>query len=214
MPKKNDSYASRSERRKNKGFDRFLNWAIGIVVVLIVLIGGYLLFNILHSPDTEASTTSTNNKSHEAKSDDTQDKAKSDSEAKGTESQDDSENVVPNDASQNPDDGSSATDSDDQSNEDSGGGPKGPWKPIGTTQSEPHQTNYDEGSVDWNERVKALSYATGISEEDMTLIWLGNGGAPDKSLGKVKDKQTGKIYDVILQWVKDKGWKPISVDPE
>jgi len=221
MPKKDDFGLSRSSRKKEQRFDRFLNWAIVVVVVCILVVGGYLLVSILNTPDqpaAEKQQTTQNNGS-----------AKENDSAKDTESTKQNDDQVTNDDETNNNDNNAVTE-DDQSSENqdddasktdegsydtSDGGPSGPWNPIGTTQSEPHTKSYDMRSVDWKEQVKALSYATGIPEDQMTVKWLGNGGAPDKSLGKVYAKQdSSKVYDVIIQWVPNQGWQPISVNVE
>jgi len=215
MADKDDrSFSSRSSRKHKSSFDRFLNWAIGVVIALIVVIGGYLLINILHSP----SDTVSNQHMTSSKSGGKHDKAGK-HQSKDKSNKDGSQ--VIDDQSQR--DGSQSSDNDSTTGDDGGtstdgteNGPAltGPWKPIGTSQSEPHTTDYTEGSVDWNERIKAMSIATGISEDDMVIVWLGNGGAPDKSLGKVHAKGDNKTYDVSLQWVTAKGWQPLSVTEE
>ncbi|GGE43102.1 putative membrane protein YrrS [Pullulanibacillus camelliae] len=214
MAKEDKSFSSRSSRRQKSSFDRFLNWAIGIVVALIVVIGGYLLINILNSPSDTASTQNATTKSEEKHKTAGENSSKDKSDKDNTQATDDQNQG--DDSQVSDDDSTTSDDSDSTTDEDAKNGPAltGPWKPIGTSQSEPHTTNYDQGSVDWNERVKAMSIATGISEGDMVVVWLGNGGAPDKSLGKVHAKGSNTTYDVLLQWVKNKGWKPLSVDEE
>ncbi|MGV3488141.1 MAG: DUF1510 family protein [Tuberibacillus sp.] len=218
MPKKDDFGLSRSSRKKEQRFDRFLNWAIAIVVVCILAVGGYLLVSILNSPDQPAAnahkTTATkaNSADKEKASKDNSNKEdnqaeKDDSDTTDSASSDDNSTTSPED------DGTADTGS--GSYDTSQGGPQGPWHPIGTQQAEPHQNSYDMGSVDWNEKVKALAYATGIPEDQMTVKWLGNGGAPDRSLGKVYSKQDpSKVYDVVIQWVTNEGWQPISINVE
>jgi cytoskeletal protein RodZ len=219
MPKKNDFGLSRSSRKKEQRLDRFLNWAIVIVVACILVVGGYLLVSILNTPDhptagsQKTKTTDVQSNKDNASKDKTN--KKDDQTAKDDTTSDSATQDGDTSDSSNQSDDSTATDVQDGNYDTSGGGPDGPWHPIGTTQSEPHQTNYDMGSVDWNERVTAMSYATGIPADQMTVKWLGNGGGPDKSLGKVYSKQDpSKVYDVLMQWVTDKGWEPISVTVE
>jgi len=207
--KDDESLSSRSSRKHKSRFDRFLNWAIGIVIVLIVVIGGYLLINILNSPSDTASKqnmTSSKSEGRHEKAEKHQHQRKDKSSIDSTQAV---EGQSQGESSQSSDSGSTTADG-----TENGPALTGPWKPIGTSQSEPHTTNYTEGSVDWNERVKAMSIATGISEDDMVVVWLGNGGAPDKSLGKVHAKGGNQTYDISLQWVTDKGWQPLSVTEE
>lgn len=87
------------------------------------------------------------------------------------------------------------------------------WKPVGTSQSGEHSAVYDESSADWNEMVQALSYATGLSQDNMTLWYLGNNNHdPQKSIGTVSSKSNKKKYRVFLEWVEGEGWKPSKVE--
>ena len=57
----------------------------------------------------------------------------------------------------------------------------------------------------------AISYATGVSKDHMTVLWLGNNGSPQDAKGKVLDKTNGKsIRSPSLE--RQKGWKPTKVE--
>ncbi|KIL44487.1 YrrS family protein [Jeotgalibacillus soli] len=88
------------------------------------------------------------------------------------------------------------------------------WKPIGTTQTGEHVSIYDESSVDWSEKVQAISYATGISEQEMTIWFIGNHEQhPQKSVGTVSPSNDASIkYRVYLEWVDQEGWKPVKME--
>lgn len=86
------------------------------------------------------------------------------------------------------------------------------WQPIGTSQSGTHTSSYDPNSVDWAEKVKALSYASGLSEDNMYIKFLGNGGSPQKSVGTITSKDESEKYRVYLEWVDGQGWKPTKVE--
>lgn len=83
------------------------------------------------------------------------------------------------------------------------------WKPVGTVQEGEHYNVYD--GVDWDEMVKAISYATGLSQDNMTIKFLGNNG-PNKSVGTVYSKNKEDIYRVYIEWVDNEGWKPTLVE--
>ena len=59
--------------------------------------------------------------------------------------------------------------------------------------------------------VQAITYGTGIEESNMTIVYLGNNG-PNKSVGTVKQKDTGQEYRVYIEWVDEKGWKPTLIE--
>ncbi|MGD6961850.1 DUF1510 family protein [Fictibacillus phosphorivorans] len=209
--KRNQRYESRLEKRKQ---NRFLNIAIGLVVLLIVVVA----FNLFSGDDNETASTNksnseettenneSNNRSIEMETDDSKSKANDED----SESQDKEESSAED---KDKADEEATEEEKTESETPEGGGPEGPWQPIGTSQTEPHTKTYDDGSQDWNEMVQALSYATSIPQDQMTIFWLGNGGGPDLSKGTVQSKADGKKYDVMLQWIPEKGWQPTSVTP-
>ena len=86
------------------------------------------------------------------------------------------------------------------------------WKPIGTTQTGNHVSQYDGTSVDWNEKKQALAYATGLPQESMIFLKIKNGGGPQKSIGIVSSRDSTEKYRVYLEWVDGAGWKPVKMD--
>jgi cytoskeletal protein RodZ len=87
------------------------------------------------------------------------------------------------------------------------------WKPVGTVQTGEHTPVYDETHVDWQEMRKAVSYATGLEESNMTLHWLGrNKTTGIGSFSIVSSKDNQQKYNVYLEWVDGEGWKPTKVE--
>lgn len=86
------------------------------------------------------------------------------------------------------------------------------WEPVGTSQSGNHASVYEKGSVDWNEKIQAISYATGLGEDNMYIMMVKNGGGPQKSIGVVQSKDQSQKYRVHLEWVDNEGWKPVKMD--
>jgi hypothetical protein len=84
------------------------------------------------------------------------------------------------------------------------------WQPIGTTQSEPHVTQFKKDSVDWKEMLDAISYATGLSQSDMIVWFIGNNG-PNKAVATISTKDKAQRYKVYIEWVENQGWKPTKV---
>ncbi|WNS74388.1 DUF1510 family protein [Bacillus sp. DTU_2020_1000418_1_SI_GHA_SEK_038] len=85
------------------------------------------------------------------------------------------------------------------------------WQPIGTSQSGEHTSVYDADSVDWAEMLQAISYATGVEKDNMTVWFLGNNGH-NKSVGTISSKDQQKKYRVYIKWVDGQGWKPEKVE--
>ncbi|MFX3616008.1 MAG: YrrS family protein [Sporolactobacillus sp.] len=79
---------------------------------------------------------------------------------------------------------------------------------------ENHQASYDKGSADWNAQIQAIAEATGIDQNQMTILWLGNGGSPNSSLARVAPKSaSNSVYVVHLvyqngKWQADNVRKP------
>ena len=86
------------------------------------------------------------------------------------------------------------------------------WKPVGTSQTGEHVSVYSEGHVDWNEKLKAIAYTTGLSADNMIVWIIQNGGGPQKSIGVVSSKNKEEKYRVYLQWVDGEGWKPEKME--
>ncbi|HHW36756.1 MAG TPA: DUF1510 family protein [Bacillales bacterium] len=86
------------------------------------------------------------------------------------------------------------------------------WAPVGTEQEGEHVTDFTKGSRDWEEMTQAVGSATGLSNDNMIVWWMGNGGASDKAVSTVSTKDKGTYYRVQLQWVNGSGWKPVKVE--
>ncbi|MED2045957.1 YrrS family protein [Bacillus thuringiensis] len=84
------------------------------------------------------------------------------------------------------------------------------WKPIGTEQGAKPDMKFKEGTVDWSEMKKAISYAVDVPESQLIFDFIGNNGN-NKAYGNVRDKQSNKKYKVNIDWVENQGWKPASV---
>ncbi|PFR47877.1 YrrS family protein [Bacillus cereus] len=84
------------------------------------------------------------------------------------------------------------------------------WKPIGTEQGAKPEMKFKEGTVDWSEMKKAISYAVDVPESQLIFDFIGNNGN-NKAYGNVRDRQSNKKYKVDIDWVENQGWKPVSV---
>jgi cytoskeletal protein RodZ len=85
------------------------------------------------------------------------------------------------------------------------------WKPVGTSQTGEHTPVYD--GVDWQEMLNAISYATGLDQNNMKVLWLGSDkSTTNASIGTVYSSDKQQKYTVYLQWVDGEGWKPTKVE--
>lgn len=83
----------------------------------------------------------------------------------------------------------------------------GEWPPIGTSQGEPHVTNYETASADRLEIKAATALALGIPESEVIENWIGNNGE-QRVTATITEASTGIIYKVYHTWVPGKGWQP------
>lgn len=180
------------ERHKQRRQNLILNSLIAVVFILIIVVGANLLKGPSNKNDVNVATTGDEIKQEDSHKEQKQE----DLQSEGTDDEDEGE--------------------DTQSDYNfSGGGPDGPWEPIGTKQTGEHVVQYKQDTLDWEEMEMALAYGAGIDRENMTVIWIGNGGSPQRAKGQVKDDhEQNKIYHVTIEWIDEQGWKPIQVEVE
>ncbi|WP_035390944.1 YrrS family protein [Bacillus sp. UNC125MFCrub1.1] len=216
---RNSRFEHRDKRRKA---NMVLNILIGIVVVLILVVASSLLIfnkpkdtNVADEPSKTAPASSENKQNSEEDVKDQKKDTSDDADAKKDDSSDKKDDTKKTDDEEEPNkdalkdatetDGGKTSDVDKTYENDN-------WEPVGTEQSGSHTATYDANSKDWKEMIKSMSYATGISEDQMTVIWLGNNGGPQDAKGTIRDKSTGERYRVEITWVDEKGWKPVKVE--
>ncbi|MGI8383259.1 DUF1510 family protein [Robertmurraya sp. P23] len=204
-------FNQRSKRRKT---NLILNGLIGIVLVLIIVVSGVIFLG----NDDKATTEKEQEQSVEASNEANEGEESSKEETEGSDSETDEEDSSTDSSSSNEDSSEEASSSDNEEAIVTEGGADSNvvrtivnpnWEPIGTSQTGEH-TNVYEG-LDWDEMVSAIEYATGLSEDNMTIKFLGNDGH-NKSKGTVFSKDRTQIYRVSIEWVDGEGWKPTLVE--
>ncbi|MEK4545137.1 YrrS family protein [Bacillus sp. FSL L8-0173] len=235
MSNKQSRFENRDKRRKA---NMVLNILIAIVSILIVVVAVSLFINSPSSDVNEKADTSqkqetpASGKTKQTSDEDIKDSKKdtaSDDDKKDKQDKDTSDSSSDSDSKK--DDDSSKSDDSSKKDSDSSDPFKGAkiteggsssdvektivnpkWKAVGTKQTGEHAATYDSSSEDWSEMLDAISYATGVSKDHMTVLWLGNNGSPQDAKGKVLDKTNGKKYQVTITWKDKKGWKPTKVE--
>lgn len=202
----------RSEKRaKRRKINRILNILIGIVLFLILFFGWKLLFSSsdqrvageIDNTQTEQQQPVTTNEEEEQVEETTTDTEPDTTSETEEESQ---ANEMESESSEH----EKVTQGDPASNvirsiENQA------WKPIGTNQSEPHTTVYDNGSTDRLEMERAISYATGVDQSNLIVWWLARNGE-DKVAATVATRDNEHIYRVYIDWVPNQGWKPTLIE--
>ncbi|MGG3030612.1 YrrS family protein [Bacillus stercoris] len=228
MSNNQSRYENRDKRRKA---NLVLNILIAIVSILIVVVAANLFINSPSSKDVskDSETTQKQESPASGKTEKKSDEDIKDSKKDTSDSEKDSEKSSDSDSDSKKDDSSSKKDDSDSDSAGDGlkdakvteGGSSSDvektyensdWKAVGTEQTGEHAATYDSSSQDWAEMLKAISYATDVSTDNMTVLWLGNNGSPQDAKGKILDKATGNKYQVTITWVDKKGWKPTKVE--
>lgn len=229
--KDTDPNYSRMDRKKrhNKN-NKFLNIMIGIVVVLILIVGATLIIGPKDEDKKDIATDNTdvadeNNEDSEDETGLTLEDVDEPDESDNQEAESDKGSEDDGGTSSS-DTGSSDEPADEEEEDQAGNVTIVPndeeiieqsivdssWQPIGTDQSGEHVSQYDAESTDYNEKKRAIAYATGFSEDELFYKRVKNGGGPQKSIGIVTTKDGSKIFRVYIEWIDEKGWKPVKMD--
>ena len=61
-------------------------------------------------------------------------------------------------------------------------------------------SSYDKGTTDREEMEKAMEYATGVSVDNMTVWWVGNGGIPNQNVvGTISTKDKSRNLSCVFR---------------
>ncbi|GMN98151.1 YrrS family protein [Parageobacillus thermoglucosidasius] len=196
-------FAQRAKRRK---INRILNAAIAVVVLLIIVVA-WNLFSDDGRPSEQTAKTQSKTE------------VKKDNDEKKVEVEINGQQENGEEGEQTDQEETSEAEQEEQEVIETPGAPGSniekeivnpAWQPIGTTQSEPHVTQFKKDSVDWKEMLDAVSYATGLSQSDMIVWFIGNNG-PNKAVATISTKDKTQYYKVYIEWVENQGWKPEKV---
>lgn len=212
----NNKLGTRTSKNKSKKKANLIyNIILGVVIIAIVLVASSIFLG--NDEDNIATEPETNNEQQAEADSNAKEEPKVEEEQAVVEEEDNAEDEIQTEEQAEGEGASleeetaedTETSEEEENNSDSAA--DGNWEPVGTQQTGEHTVNFTKGSVDWMEMEKALAYGAGIDQSDMTVWFLGNGGAPDKATGTISSKSSGTKYKVNIQWVDGQGWKPTSV---
>ncbi|MDD9147632.1 MULTISPECIES: YrrS family protein [unclassified Sporolactobacillus] len=190
-----NGFSSRVEMRKNKT-NRWLNWTVGIVSILILAVGCIILISVFSTSSADKTASQSNHSSVQSGTNSGTSNNSTSASSGGTGSDQVSNSESASSSASGTAASSSASSAASQSADES------------------HQASYDMGSADWNAQVKAIAGATGIDQGNMVILWLGNGGSSNSSLARVASKSAqSSVYVVHLiyqngKWQADQVQKP------
>ncbi|WP_280768573.1 YrrS family protein [Salipaludibacillus daqingensis] len=228
----------RTDMRKKKKMNTFLNISIGIVALLIVFIGGSLIFGgdsdeSAISNNVEENNSDNNNLDVESNEENESGDISIDSNANSSSNNEENESSESNvsetnnnneeneeneennnEENDNEENNNNENNENEEENQELSEPEDGEWAPIGTVQGENFSHDYGEGTVNREEMDQALSYATGLSDAEMT-VWQVRNGGNNTVIGTVsKHEDRFEPYKVVLSWVENEGWKPITVEKQ
>ncbi|WP_181315315.1 YrrS family protein [Salsuginibacillus halophilus] len=214
---------SRYDMRKQRKMNRLMNAAIAVVAALILFFAAQLFIFNGEDQVTEEDDSEETEELEESEDDETEEEASEEAdeedssgpeEAPDETNRDEDEDRIDEETDE---DQSEIRDEDEdeveQEEEETERPEDGEYEPIGTAQTGSFQHDFNRDSVNWAEMEEALSYATGLSQEEMVIWHLGNGGAPDRAEGYVSlAENEDRPYRVLMEFVEGEGWKPIEVE--
>lgn len=174
---------NRFEQRKKQRLNRFLNIAIGLVVLLILVFGVQIILDSSSNQDAIADTSE-----------------QEQSELNTIpESNDVHEEVIANDEVEEV----------EEVEEELEPVPDGEWEPVGTEQTGEFTHDFSRGSRNWTEMETALKQATGL--DNNMVIWRLENAGPTSARGVVSSPDSqSQPYEVIIEWIDGQGWAPVS----
>lgn len=197
MSKGNKEFNTRTERRLKQKSNRLVNTLI-VIVVLLIGIKVYFLFSDNDEVDDTKNVEITkeknnlgkeqsankNQKEYVSEEDKDQDE-KNSSEVIITSSNDDTvEEVIVNNN----------------------------WKVTPTKQSGDHVSTFQEGHIDYEEKLVTIRNAVELGEDDIIYWSVKNDGTNKGAIAVVSSKDQTKRYRVQIKWIENAGWIPVKVE--
>lgn len=230
MTNEDKRYPSRLKKKSKSRSNSVLNMMIGLVFALILITGAFIFMDQNSQDTQQPESVRIASESEDAEENDSEEASTDEEDA--IEETDESEENADEENQDNAEADSEETVEETEEQTEEGSVTVGgtitreesndpiveetvintSWEPIGTSQSGNHVSVYDTSSVDWKEKVGAISYATGLGENEMYVMMIQNGGGPQKSIGTVTSKDKSEKYRVHLEWVDGEGWKPVKMD--
>ncbi|PFM33719.1 YrrS family protein, partial [Bacillus cereus] len=184
------------EKQQNRRQNAIFNIAFSLVLVTV----GIVTYQLFFPSDTPKKAIAQEKKSEDKEATKIEEKKSGDKEATKIEEKQKAEKSVKTNGNEN-------NEGEKKISQEKGSQTNPSWKPIGTEQGAKPEMKFKEGTVDWSEMKKAISYAVDVPESQLIFDFIGNNGN-NKAYGNVRDKQSNKKYKVDIDWVENQGWKP------
>lgn len=212
MTEENRRYRSDKKPSNKAKSDRILNYLIGIVVVLIVVVAAFI-FTGSSNPKKVANEVPKETVKEQADDSKTKDEEKKTEDAKEDKVDLEKPLEITSIDSLKESKTVEITKGTEQIVDEVLTDPN--WQAFPTKQQDDgtgHTSSYDEKSADWKEKLSAMAQITALDDNDLIIWFIKNNGGPDTAIGTISSKDKTKKYRVSLKWENKKGWKPVKVE--
>ncbi|MFC5557638.1 YrrS family protein [Ureibacillus thermophilus] len=86
------------------------------------------------------------------------------------------------------------------------------WQVTPTRQTGEHISAFEEGHVDYEEKLVTIRNAVELPEDDIIYWSVRNDGTGKGAISVVSSKDQSKKYRVHIKWIDNSGWIPIKVE--
>lgn len=86
------------------------------------------------------------------------------------------------------------------------------WQPTSTKQTGEHVSAYEEGNVDYEEKLETFRNAVNLDPNNIIYWSVKNNGSADTSVAVVSSNDRTEKYRIYIEWIQNEGWKPSKVE--
>ncbi|WPK11627.1 DUF1510 family protein [Lysinibacillus louembei] len=211
---KNSRSEYRQRQQKTNPMNRLLNYLIALVIVLIGITSYIIFFTgddkaVEKEPAEQQADHDVNTNDVDEQNDDTNEETQND-----TNAVDEPESSEDAQQTENANEENTATDvitqSADPLVDEVVVNPN--WQPTKTAQTGPHTSVFQEGHIDYEEKLATI-FAILPIEQSNSIIWqIKNNGGADTAIAVVSSNDKTEKYRVSIEWVANEGWKPVKLE--
>lgn len=200
----------KSKQTKFQKADKRLNYLIAIVAVLIV---ATLIFIITQEPDpkNKAEQDSPAEVATDVPEDEAgQETEDNESETNVPEEVEEEDNATNETEQPTAESGDMVSPSDDPSVKEVITNSN--WPAYPTAQTGEHVSTYENGHIDYEEKLKAIFSVIDLQQENSIVLRVNNNGSAENAIAVVTSMDKEQKYRVSIEWVDNEGWKPVQVE--
>lgn len=86
------------------------------------------------------------------------------------------------------------------------------WTAYPTEQTGPHESTYEKGHIDYEEKLKAIFSVLDIPQDNSIVLSVKNNGSTTTSIAVVTSIDKEQKYRVSIEWIDGEGWKPTRLE--